>query len=348
MNREVNVFANPLFGHSYFIQSSPATLELPEGSLTFSGSTNFGPILPPGTLTSASSTDDWLLIPHPTTPNTFNIYTDFPMSTLGGLVGNLVGGISPQQVTFTPNVPTLIGYDNFSGFFTTFPRSGGGASTTVDTTVTVNGVSTPVTRTLSTSIAVPVFCLGDTLLSRTAASITADLGPAGKVDVTMPALTTAGEFDCGQPLIIVPGALNVTLLLHDVPTATNVCPLTQGFWKNHPQVWLVTTLTIGGTTYTETQLLTVLGKSANGDAVSILADQLIAALLNIDNGSDPSSVSAVIADAQTLLAGTNLLAHTAVPTKSAQGQKMLADAAVLDSYNNDNLTPNCTVKVPGQ
>ncbi len=75
------------------------------------------------------------------------------------------------------------------------------------------------------------------------------------------------------------------------------------------------------------QLLTVLGNSANGDAVSILADQLIAALLNIDNGSDPSSVSAVIADAQTLLAGTNLLAHTAVPT---------------------NLTPNCTVKVPGQ
>ncbi len=95
-------------------------------------------------------------------------------------------------------------------------------------------------------------------------------------------------------------------------------------------------------------MLTVLGNSANSDAVSILADQLIAALLNIDNGSDPSSVSAVIADAQTLLAGTNLLAHTAVPTNSAKGQKMLADAVVLDSYNNDNLTPNCTVKVPGQ
>jgi hypothetical protein len=245
-------------------------------------------------------------------------------------------------------VPTTIIYTNFSGFFTTLPTSGGGASTTVATTVTVGGVSTPVTRTLSTSLSPSIICPGDTLLSRTAASTTADLGPAGKVDVTMPTLTTAGEFDCGQPIIIAPGALNVTLLLHDVPTATNACPLSHGFWKNQPSGWPVTSLTLGGITYTQAQLLTVLGNSTNGDAVSILADQLIAALLNIDNGSDPSPVSAVIADAQTLLAGTNLLSHTDVPTHSAKGQKMLADAAVLDSYNNDNLTPNCTVKVPGQ
>jgi hypothetical protein len=347
VDRVVEVFATPA-RHSYSIQSGPATLELPEGTLTFSGFTFFGPVTPPGSLTPAGSNDDWLLIPHPTTPNTFTIYTDFPMSTLGGLVGNLVGGISPQQVTLTPNVPTLIGYNNFSGFFTTLPRSGGGVSTPVTQTVTVGGVSTPVTRTLSTSLTPSLICPGDTVLSRTAAMITADLGPAGKVDVTMPALTTAGEFDCGQPLIIVPGALNVTLLLHDVPPPTNVCPLTQGFWKNHPQSWPVTSLTIGGITYTRTQLLTVMGNSAGGDAVVILADQLIAALLNIDNGSDPSSVSAVIADAQTQLTGINLLSHTAVPTKSAKGQQMQSDASVLDSYNNDNLTPNCTVRVPGQ
>jgi len=56
----------------------------------------------------------------------------------------------------------------------------------------------------------------------------------------------------------------------------------------------------------------------------------------------------VIADAQSQLTGINLLSHTDVPTKSAKGQQMLADATVLDSYNNDNLTPNCTVKMPGQ
>ena len=73
-----------------------------------------------------------------------------------------------------------------------------------------------------------------------------------------------------------------------------------------------------------------------------------AALLDIGNGSDPSSVSAAIADAQTLLTGINLLAHTAVPTNSAKGQQMLADAEALDDFNNGNLTPNCTAKVPGQ
>lgn len=129
---------------------------------------------------------------------------------------------------------------------------------------------------------------------------------------------------------------------------SNICPLSQGFWKNHASLWPVTTLTIGGTPYMEAQLLTVLGTPPQDDAVLILAHQLIASLLDIDNGSDPSPVSGVIADAQSALAGINLLSHPPVAPNSVLGRQMVSDAATLDRYDNGDLTPNCTAKVPGQ
>jgi 6-phosphogluconolactonase (cycloisomerase 2 family) len=122
------------------------------------------------------------------------------------------------------------------------------------------------------------------------------------------------------------------------------CPLGQGFWKNHPEDWPVTTLTIGGTAYTEAQLATVLKTKTKGDAVLILTRELIAAELNIANGSNGSSVTAVIADANSLLAGINLLAPKDVDTNTVLGQKMVAAAAILESFNEGNLTPNCTAK----
>ena len=131
-------------------------------------------------------------------------------------------------------------------------------------------------------------------------------------------------------------------LLITAPAAT--CPLTQGFWKTHPKAWPVTSLIIGGQTYTKAQLLTILDTPpAGGDASLILAHQLIAALLNIANGSDPTPISATIADAQSLLIGCNLNSGPGcgVDASSTLGQKMVADANVLDSYNEGQLTPTC-------
>jgi len=82
-------------------------------------------------------------------------------------------------------------------------------------------------------------------------------------------------------------------------SATTCPPLTQGYWKNHPSAWKVSSLTLGTKTYTKTQLLSILGMSSKSDASLILADQLIAALLNIANGTDGSAVSATISDANT-------------------------------------------------
>jgi hypothetical protein len=120
----------------------------------------------------------------------------------------------------------------------------------------------------------------------------------------------------------------------------NKCPLSQGYWKNHPELWAVNTLTLGGVTYTKAQLLAIMNNSTVSDASIILAKQLIAALLNQANGSSPLPLCGVVADANTLLTGCNLPCN--VNTKSTLGKSMLNDANTLEAYNLGKLTPSCT------
>jgi hypothetical protein len=85
------------------------------------------------------------------------------------------------------------------------------------------------------------------------------------------------------------------------------CPQPQGYWKNNPDQWPVNMLTLGNQSYTQSQLLIILktpvGTGKNADASLILADQLIAAKLNIANGADGTPVTSTILDADTLLSG---------------------------------------------
>jgi hypothetical protein len=126
------------------------------------------------------------------------------------------------------------------------------------------------------------------------------------------------------------------------PTAagTNRCPLSQGYWKTHPAAWPVTSLTLGTVVYNQSQLLSILNSPVKGDASIILAKQLIAAKLNIANGSDPTPIAATIATADGLLDGCVLPCH--VKPSSSLGMQMTAAAAILDQYNNGLLTPDCT------
>lgn len=119
------------------------------------------------------------------------------------------------------------------------------------------------------------------------------------------------------------------------------CPLSHGFWKNHPSAWPVTLLTLGSQTYTQAQLLKLLGLATTGDASLILADQLIAAKLGIAHVSDPAPVASTIAHADSLLSGFSGKLPYKVKTTTTTGKAMISDASVLDSYNNGVLTPNC-------
>ena len=127
-----------------------------------------------------------------------------------------------------------------------------------------------------------------------------------------------------------------------VTGAASSCPRSQGFWKNQPADWPVLTLSLGSETYDQAELIALLKTPPRGDASLILAKQLIAAKLNIKNGSDPSPVSAEIADADALLATPSGKLPYDVHASTPTGGQMVNLASVLDDYNNELLTSGCT------
>jgi hypothetical protein len=121
-----------------------------------------------------------------------------------------------------------------------------------------------------------------------------------------------------------------------------MCPHGPGFWKSHPTAWPVSSLSLGGQIYNATQLQQILTNPGGGDASNILAVELIAAKLNIANGSDRSPVASVITAGDNLLAGyTGLLPYSVNPSSTA-GQYMIQRSTTLSAYNNGSLTPSCT------
>ena len=119
------------------------------------------------------------------------------------------------------------------------------------------------------------------------------------------------------------------------------CPQSQGHWKNNPALWPVTSLMLGSQTYSKTELLAILKNSTSSDASIILARQLIAAKLNVANGSDPAPISNTIIHADSLLSGFTGKLPYKVKTNSATGKAMVNDATVPNNYNNNQLTPGC-------
>jgi hypothetical protein len=123
--------------------------------------------------------------------------------------------------------------------------------------------------------------------------------------------------------------------------AGDPCPRSQGYWKSHPGDWPILTLDLGVETYTQAELMDLLETPTRGDASRILARQLIAARLNIENGSDPAPVSAAVADADALLDVFTGKMPYGVHASTATGQRMVALGTVLDDYNSRVLTPGC-------
>lgn len=69
------------------------------------------------------------------------------------------------------------------------------------------------------------------------------------------------------------------------PATPEQDPLSQGYWKTHPEAWPVTSLTICGNTLTQAQLLSILKTKPKGDVTISMAHQLIAAMLNVAAGN---------------------------------------------------------------
>lgn len=142
-------------------------------------------------------------------------------------------------------------------------------------------------------------------------------------------------------------AIQMAITAEDVPPPGDTCPHTQGFWKNHEEaidaeLEGVGFLTVGTTNYTRDQLVAIFRTPPKGgNAVLILAHQLIAAKLNLLAGSDAAPIIATVNAADALLAG-HLLPDAFVKTSTTLGAQMVALANTLDQYNNGANTPICT------
>jgi len=84
------------------------------------------------------------------------------------------------------------------------------------------------------------------------------------------------------------------------------CTLSQGYWKNHPANWPASSLTLGANSYTASQLLTILGQAVQGNGLVSLAHQLIAAKLNVANGTNASAVASTITASDVLIGGLSV------------------------------------------
>jgi hypothetical protein len=127
-------------------------------------------------------------------------------------------------------------------------------------------------------------------------------------------------------------AFAISLVLSLSSLAAGNC--TQGFWKNHPEVWCVTSLSLGDVEYTQPELLSIFDQPVQGNGLVALAHQLIAAKLNVACGA--ASVDA-IADADALIGSL------VVPPVGAGFLETSATSdlvAALDAFNNLPGDPN--------
>jgi len=166
-------------------------------------------------------------------------------------------------------------------------------------------------------------------------------GPYGKYVITAapPPETPYAIFSVYNVEVIQDMSIVVVLELNR--PSQNTCPLSHGFWKTHPEFWPLSKLWLGGQSYTQAELLAILGMAVKGDASVILAQQLIATKLNVANGSDPAPVITAVTSADSLFRTLPGRLPYGTRSSSPAGRTMTNLAATLDSYNNGLATPGC-------
>ncbi len=110
---------------------------------------------------------------------------------------------------------------------------------------------------------------------------------------------------------------------------------TPGYWKNHPSAWPVSSITVGGVSYSRSQAIAWMG-NVGKDRTTIMFAQLVSAMLSVMIGNDGSCVNATIAAANSWMAtygpvGSGVSGSSAAWTAGAPLE------TTLDNYNNGRL-----------
>ena len=157
---------------------------------------------------------------------------------------------------------------------------------------------------------------GDPTLNTDLSSTSFQLAPNGSIQVQLGDLFDETGVDANYSDPLVPGEYVMRVIAlggpatgaSSVPSgtvfaATPKPECTQGFWKNHPDVWPIgcTPMLLGTASYTQAELLSIFTTPAAGNGILSLAHQLITAKLNICNGSEPTNILTTVAAADALI-----------------------------------------------
>lgn len=111
---------------------------------------------------------------------------------------------------------------------------------------------------------------------------------------------------------------------------------TQGYWKNHPDAWPISSIVVAGVTYTQAEAIAIMDTAGQGDKSIDMYKQLVAAKLNVENGADASCIAATIISADAWLVANPVLSN--VRARSAEWRSPgSALHGMLNDYNNGRL-----------
>lgn len=117
------------------------------------------------------------------------------------------------------------------------------------------------------------------------------------------------------------------------PVCSDKGARSQGYWKNHLGRWPVDHITIGGVTYDARQARNLMKRPPKGDQTWSLYRQLLAAMLNVANGTCPDCIQQTINAANQWLIDHPL--GSGVKASSLAWQESGEDLAeTLEAYNN--------------
>jgi len=108
---------------------------------------------------------------------------------------------------------------------------------------------------------------------------------------------------------------------------------TPGYWMNHPEAWPVTSIEVGGTTYTVEEAIELMKAPVKGDKSLTMFPAYVAALLNVLIGNCPPPCYS-LDEVNTWL--TNFPVGSGVKANSEAWQYSHGEALYLclDAYNN--------------
>jgi hypothetical protein len=129
----------------------------------------------------------------------------------------------------------------------------------------------------------------------------------------------------------VPGNGTATDFGFVTSSASNPGTGTPGYWKNHPDAWPVSSIVVGGVTYTKAQAISWLNNTGKDKTVTMF-QSLVSAMLNVMIGNDGSCINTSITKGNTWLATYPLGSNVAGSSYAwSIGQPI---QQTLDAYDN--------------